>query len=97
MYGIVQVREDVNAGGADRFSWKDNGIPECFIDIVNSNGKKVWNSDFIHIKKGNKFVFNRAFKVIKTAKDAGIQYYLLDGGKGDRYTFWVVGSHLYKV
>ena len=22
-----------------------------FVDIVNVNGKKVWNSDFIHVKK----------------------------------------------
>lgn len=97
MFGIVQVREDLNAGGENRFSWKDNGIPEKFVDIVNANGKKVWNSDLIHMKKGYKFVFNRAFKISKTATDGGIKYYQLDSGLGDKYKFWVVGTYLYKV
>ena len=97
IYGMYQVREDLNAGGANRFSWKDNGIPEKFVDIVNSNGKKTWNSDLIHMKKGYKFVFNRAFRISKTATDGGIKYYQLDAGIGDKYKFWVVGTYLYKV
>lgn len=97
MFGILQVREDLNAGGENRFSWKDNGIPEKFVDIVNANGKKVWNSDLIHMKKGYKFVFNRAFRISKTATDGGIKYYQLDSGLGDKYKFWVVGTYLYKV
>ena len=97
MYGIYQVREDLNAGGENRFSWKDNGIPEKFVDIVNSNGKKTWNSDLIHMKKGYKFVFNRAFRISKNATDGGIKYYQLDAGIGDKYKFWVVGTYLYKV
>ena len=92
-----QVREDLNAGGEARFAWKDNGIPEKFVDIVNANGKKIWNSDLIHIKKGYKFVFNRAFRISKTATDAGMKYYQLDAGLGDKYKFWVVGTYLYKV
>jgi hypothetical protein len=91
------VREDLNAGGENRFAWKDNGIPEKFVDIVNANGKKVWNSDFIHMKKGYKFVFNRVFTISKTATDAGMKYYQLDAGIGDKYKFWVVGTYLYKV
>lgn len=97
IYGIYQVREDLNAGGENRFSWKDNGIPEKFVDIVNSNGKKTWNSDLIHMKKSYKFVFNRAFRISKTATDGGIKYYQLDSGLGDKYKFWVVGTYLYKV
>ena len=96
-YGIWQVREDLNAGGETRFEWKDNGIPEKFVDIVNQYGKKVWNSDLIHIKKGNKFVFNKTFQISKTATDGGIKYYQLDAGIGDKYKFWVVGTYLYKV
>lgn len=97
IYGMVQIREDLNAGGADKFTWKDNGIPEKFVDIVNSNGKKVWNSDFIHVKKGSKFVFNRSFTISKTATDSGTKYYQLDAGLGDDYKFWVVGTYLYKI
>lgn len=97
MFGIVQVREDLNAGGENRFSWKDNGIPEKFVDIVNSNGKKTWNSDLIHMKKGYKFVFNRVFRISKTTTDGGVKYYQLDAGLGDNYKFWVVGTYLYKV
>lgn len=97
IFGLWQVREDLNAGGEARFAWKDNGIPEKFVDIVNSNGKKVWNSDLIHMKKGYKFVFNRAFKISKTATDGGIKYYQLDAGIGDKYKFWVVGTYLYRV
>ena len=97
IYGMYQVREDLNAGGENRFSWKDNGIPEKFVDIVNANGKKVWNSDLIHMKKGYKFIFNRVFTISKTATDAGMKYYQLDAGIGDKYKFWVVGTYLYKV
>lgn len=97
IFGVYQVREDLNAGGENRFSWKDNGIPEKFVDIVNANGKKVWNSDLIHVKKGYKFVFNRSFRISKTATDAGMKYYQLDAGLGDNYKFWVVDTYLYKV
>lgn len=97
IYGMYQVREDLNAGGENRFSWKDNGIPEKFVDIVNANGKKIWNSDLIHMKKGYRFVFNREFKISKTTTDDGIKYYQLDAGLGDKYKFWVVGTHLYKI
>lgn len=97
IFGMYQVREDLNAGGENRFSWKDNGIPEKFVDIVNANGKKVWNSDLIHVKKGYKFVFNRSFRISKTATDAGMKYYQLDAGLGDNYKFWVVDTYLYKV
>ena len=97
IYGIYQVREDLNAGGETHFDWKDNGIPEKFVDITNQYGKKVWNSDLIHIKKGYKFVFNRAFTISKTATDHGVKYYQLDAGMGDKYKFWVVGTYLYKV
>lgn len=97
IFGVYQVREDLNAGGENRFSWKDNGIPEKFVDIVNVNGKKVWNSDFIHVKKGSKFVFNRSFTISKTATDSGTKYYQLDAGLGDDYKFWVVGTYLYKI
>ena len=97
IFGVYQVREDLNAGGENRFSWKDNGIPEKFVDIVNANGKKVWNSDFIHVKKGSKFVFNRSFTISKTATDSGTKYYQLDAGLGDNYKFWVVETYLYKV
>jgi N-acetylmuramoyl-L-alanine amidase CwlA len=75
IYGIYQVREDLNAGGENRFAWKDNGIPEKFVDIVNANGKKVWNSDLIHMKKGYKFLCTRVFTISKTATDAGMKYY----------------------
>lgn len=97
IYGIWQVREDLNAGGESRFEWKDNGIPEKFVDITNQYGKKVWNSDFIHVKKGSKFVFNRSFTISKTATDSGTKYYQLDAGLGDDYKFWVVGTYLYKI
>ena len=97
IFGLWQVREDLNAGGEARFAWRDNGIPEKFVDIVNANGKKVWNSNLIHMKKGYKFVFNRTFRISKTATDAGMKYYQLDAGIGDKYKFWVVGTYLYKI
>ena len=97
IYRIYQVREDWNAGGSMLFSWKDNGIPEKFVDIVNSSGKKVWNSDFIHIKKGNKFKFNRSFTISRITIDKGIKYYQMDSGLGNKYRFWVVGNFLSKV
>lgn len=97
IYGLYQVREDLNAGGTSMFSWRDNGIPEKFVDIVNSNGKKVWNSDFIHVKKGDKFVFNRSFTISKITIDRNIKYYQMDSGLGNKYKFWVVGDYLYRI
>lgn len=97
IYGLYQVREDLNAGGTTLFNWKDNGIPEKFVDIVNSDGKKVWNSDFIHVKKGNKFKFNRTFTISKITIDRNIKYYQMDSGLGNKYKFWVVGTYLTRV
>ena len=97
IFGLWQVREDLNAGGETRFDWKDNGIPEKFVDITNQYGKKVWNSDLIHMKKGYKFVFNRTFRISKITISRGTPYYQLDAGLGDKYKFWVVGTYLYKV
>ena len=96
-YGLYQVREDLNAGGETRFSWRDNGIPEKFVDIVDKYGNKTANSDYVHVKKGNKFVFNRSFRITRTVIDGGLRYYQMDSGLGDKYKFWVIGTYLYKI
>ena len=49
------------------------------------------------MKKGYKFVFNRAFRISKITIARGTPYYQLDAGVGDKYKFWVVGTYLYKV
>ena len=98
-FGIYQVREDVNAGGTKWFDWKDNGIPEECIDLVHSDGKKRSDSDKVHAKKGDKFVFAKTFKVI----DKGVYvqnnkiYYLVDYKGNKDYAFWVIGDFLKKV
>ena len=97
IYGLYQVREDLNAGGKNMFSWRDNGIPEKFVDIVDKNGKKVKNSDYIHVKKGDKFIFNRTFIISKITIDRGIKYYQMDANYGNKYKFWVVGNYLKKI
>ena len=97
IYGLYQVREDLNAGGKKMFSWRDNGIPEKFVDIVDKNGKKVKNSDYIHVKKGDKFIFNRTFIISKITIDRGIKYYQMDANYGNKYKFWVVGNYLKKI
>lgn len=97
IYGLYQVREDLNAGGKNMFSWRDNGIPEKFVDIVDKNGKKVKNSDYIHVKKGDKFIFNRTFIISKITIDRGIKYYQMDAKYGNKYKFWVVGNYLKKI
>ena len=97
IYGLYQVREDLNAGGKNMFSWRDNGIPEKFVDIVDKNGKKIKNSDYIHVKKGDKFIFNRSFIISKITYDRGIKYYQMDADYGNNYKFWVVGNYLKKV
>lgn len=97
IYGLYQVREDLNAGGKAMFSWRDNGIPEKFVDIVDKNGKKVKNSDYIHVKKGDRFIFNRSFIISKITYDRGIKYYQMDADYGNNYKFWVVGNYLKKI
>ena len=98
-FGIYQVREDVNAGGTKWFDWKDNGIPEECIDLVHSDGRKRSDSDRVHAKKGDKFVFAKTFKVIDKGVDSKNKktYYLVNYKNNDSYAFWVVGDFLKKV
>jgi hypothetical protein len=98
-FGIYQVREDVNAGGTQWFEWADNGIPEECIDLVHSDGRKRSDSDRVHAKKGDKFVFARVFTVIGKGVDSKNKktYYLVDYKGNKNYAFWVVGDFLKKV
>lgn len=98
-FGIYQVREDVNAGGTQWFDWVDNGIPEECVDLVHSDGRKRSDSDRVHAKKGDKFVFAKTFRVIDKGIDAinKKMYYLVDYKNNRDYAFWVVGDFLKKV
>ena len=98
-FGIYQVREDVNAGGTQWFDWVDNGIPEECVDLVHSDGRKRSDSDRVHAKKGDKFVFAKTFRVIDKGIDATNKkmYYLVDYKNNRDYAFWVVGDFLKKV
>ena len=94
-YGIYQIREDVNAG--NDFEWKDNGIPEVCVDLVHSDGRKRSDSDRVHAKKGDKFVFAKTFTVKKVAYDNNRKYFLLDFDGNADHRFWVIGDYLKKV
>ena len=91
-YGIYQIREDVNAG--NDFEWKDNGIPEACVDLVHSDGRKRSDSDKVHAKKGDKFVFAKTFTVKKVAYDNNKKYFLLDFDGNADHRFWVIGDYL---
>ena len=95
VYGIYQVREDVNAGG--NFDWADNGIPEECIDLVDAKGKKRADSDKVHAKKGDMFVFAKTFTVRKIVTEKNKKYYFLDYKNNEAYAFWVIGDFLKKV
>ncbi len=96
-YGIYQVRENENAGGVNAFDWKDNGIPEACIDLTDSNGVKRADSDRVHAKKGDKFVFAKIFTIVSTAIDNNRRYYLLDFDGNANHRFWVVENYLHLV
>ena len=91
-YGIYQIREDVNAG--NDFEWKDNGIPEACVDLVHSDGRKRSDSDRVHAKKGDKFVFAKTFIVKKIAYDNNRKYFLLDFDGNADHRFWVIEDYL---
>lgn len=91
-YGIYQIREDVNAG--NDFEWKDNGIPEACVDLVHSDGRKRSDSDKVHAKKGDKFVFAKTFTVKKVAYDNNRKYFLLDFDGNADHRFWVIEDYL---
>ncbi len=95
IYGIYQVRENVNAGGKKMFNWSDNGIPEGCIDIVDGNGKKIADSDKRHIKKGEKFVFVKVFTITKITNDN--KYYQLDYDNNKKHRFWVIKDYLHLI
>jgi hypothetical protein len=91
-YGIYQIREDVNAG--NDFEWKDNGIPEACVDLVHNDGRKRNDSDKVHAKKGDKFIFAKTFTVKKIAYDNNRKYFLLDFDGNADHRFWVIGDYL---
>ena len=97
MYGIYQIKETAIAGGS--FNWEQNGVPETFVDLVDANGNKRADSDKVHTKKGDYFVYNRNFRVaaITTDKGNGKLYLQLDGGLGSNYYFWAVVDRCKKV
>lgn len=96
-YGIYQIRENINAGGKDAFSWKDNGIPEACVDLVNNSGVKRADSDKTHAKKGDKFVFAKTFIVKKKTVNNGKNYLLLDFDNNSNHRFWVIEDNCYLV
>ena len=97
IYGIYQVREDLNAGGASLFSWRDNGIPEGCLDKVDANGNKTADSDRVHLRKGDKFVFAKTFTIKAKTVDFGKNYVKLSYTSNPDYDFWVVTDYLKKV
>ena len=97
IYGIYQVREDLNVGGASLFSWRDNGIPEGCLDKVDANGNKTADSDRVHLKKGDKFVFAKTFTIKAKTIDFGKNYVKLSYTSNPDYDFWVVTDYLKKV
>lgn len=96
-YGIYQIRENVNAGGENAFEWRDNGIPEACVDLVDENGNKLPNSDYTHTKKGDKFIFAKTFEVKKIAYDNNKKYFYLDFDGNADNRFWVIEDYCYLV
>ena len=96
-YGIYQIRENTLAGGNEAFTWKENGIPESCDDLTDVNGNKRIDSDTVHTKKGDYFVFNRIFTVKKIANDKGQIYLLLDFDNNSKHQFWVIQDRCYLV
>lgn len=94
-HNIHQVKNETLAD--NRFNWDDNGIPAKYIDLVDSKGKKLPNSDKTIPKEGDYFVFNRNFKVIKKFTDNGTKMVRLQYGNESSITFWVVESRCVKV
>ena len=97
LYGIYQVAEYWNAGGKDKFDWRDNGIPETCLDKVDANGNKTPDSDRVHLKAGDKFVFARTFTIKSTANVDGVKYVLLEFDNRSDLRFWVITKYLKKV
>lgn len=97
LWGIYQIRENENAGGADAFTWRDNGIPEICVDLVDDNGNKLPDSDYTHCVAGDKFVFARNFKVMAITYDNGMRYLYLDFDNNPDNRFWVVDKYCEKI
>lgn len=97
MYGMVQIRENVLAGGEHAFEWLENGIPEKVIDLTDNAGNKRADSDRMHPRKGDYFNFPNTFKVVNIVMDGGKRYLLLDFDGNSKYQFWVIGERCQKV
>lgn len=97
IYGVYQIAEYLNAGGANAFTWKDNGIPEGCVDIVDANGNKTPDSDRVHVKMGDKFKFAKTFTIMAKTIDCGREYVQLDYDGNKNHRFWVITEFLKKV
>ena len=97
LYGMYQVAEYLNAGGKSAFAWRDNGIPEGCLDKTDANGNKTADSDRVHLKKGDKFVFAKTFTIKAKTIDNGREYVFLDYDGNPDHRFWVVTDYLKKV
>lgn len=96
-YGIVQIRENVLAGGVNAFDWQDNGIPEECVDLTDNEGYKRSDSDYTHPKKGDYFNFPKSFTVIKRVTNRDKVYLQLDFNNNQKYRFWVIEERCKKV
>lgn len=97
IYGTYQIAEYLNAGGEKAFTWRDNGIPEGCVDLVDANGKKRADSDRVHVKKSDKFIFAKTFTIKAKTIDYGREYVLLDFDENPSHRFWVITEFLKKV
>lgn len=94
-YGMYQIKEIVNAGNS--FTWAENGIPEGCVDLTDKNGKKRADSDRVHAKKGDCFVFAKTFTVRKIAIEKGKRYFYLSYDINPLHRFWVVSTYCKRV
>lgn len=97
--GIYQIRENTLAGGSTSFEWTDNGIPEGCVDLTDNNGMKRSDSDKVHAKKGDYFVFPKTFTVKAKGvfEENGKTYVKLDYNNNSNYHFWVIIDRCIKV
>lgn len=90
---IWQGAEYLEAGGANEFTWTENGIPLRLVDIVDKNGAKLRDQE--NAAAGSYFKYNTYFKIAKQGMaNVGHMSFIVPDSLGSDYGFWVLTKYL---
>ncbi|GAK30555.1 N-acetylmuramoyl-L-alanine amidase [Weissella oryzae SG25] len=96
--GIDQLASYVLVGGADQFTWANNGVPTALVDEYDSTGEHKTDDQIIQV--GSYFRFNVNFVITSqniNATNKQSYSFIVPVGYNAGYGFWVLTSYLKEI